>query len=164
MGSSPTSSCGIRASPGRRDSPARAFFAPETGERIEVELFVAVLGASNYTYAEATRTQTVADWVMSHVRALEYFGGAPCAIVPDQLRSAVTRPCRYEPGVQRTYDELGRHYDAVIFPARPLHPRDKAKVEVGVQVAQRWSWRGCAIRRSSRSRRSTSASPTCSRS
>jgi transposase len=111
---------------------------PETGARIEVELFVAVLGASNYTYVEATRTQKVADWVMSHVRALEYFGGAPCAIVPDQLRSAVTRPCRYEPGVQRTYDELGRHYDTVIFPARPAHPRDKAKAEVGVQVAQRW--------------------------
>lgn len=111
---------------------------PETGERIEVELFVAVLGASNYTYAEATRTQTVPDWVMSHVRALEYFGGAPAAIVPDQLKSGVTRPCRYEPGVQRTYDELGRHYGTVIFPARPLSPRDKAKVEVGVQIAQRW--------------------------
>jgi transposase len=111
---------------------------PETGARVEVELFVAVLGASNYSYAEATRTQTVADWVMSHVRALEYFGGAPAAIVPDQLKSGVTRPCRYEPGVQRTYDELGRHYDTVIFPARPGHARDKAKVEVGVQIAQRW--------------------------
>jgi len=111
---------------------------PETGTRIEVELFVAVLGASNYTYAEATRTQTVADWVMSHVRALEYFGGAPAATVPDQLKSAVTKSCRYEPGVQRTYDELGRHYSTVILPARPAHPRDKAKVEVGVQVAQRW--------------------------
>lgn len=111
---------------------------PETGARIEVELFVAVLGASNYSYAEATRTQTVADWAMSHVRALEYFGGAPAAIVPDQLKSGVTRPCRYEPGVQRTYDEFGRHYDTVIFPARPGHAKDKAKVEVGVQIAQRW--------------------------
>jgi transposase len=111
---------------------------PETGARVEVELFVAVLGASNYTYAEAARTQTVADWVMSHVRALEYFGGVPAAIVPDQLKSGVTRPCRYEPGVQRTYNELGRHYDTVIFPARPGHAKDKAKVEVGVQVAQRW--------------------------
>ena len=110
----------------------------ETGERIEVELFVAVLGASNYTYAEVTRSQTVPDWVMSHVRALEYFHGVPAAIVPDQLKSGVTKPCRYEPGVQRTYDELARHYDTVIFPARPLHPRDKAKVEVGVQIAQRW--------------------------
>jgi transposase len=110
----------------------------ETGERVEVELFVAVLGASNYTYAEVTRTQTVADWVMSHVRALEYFGGAPAAIVPDQLKSGVTRSDRYEPGIQRTYEELAQHYDTVIFPARPVHPKDKAKVEVGVQVAQRW--------------------------
>jgi transposase len=110
----------------------------ETGERIEVELFVAVLGASNYTYAEVTRSQTVPDWVMSHVRALEYFHGVPAAIVPDQLKSGVTRPGRYEPGVQRTYDELAQHYDTVIFPARPLSPRDKAKVEVGVQIAQRW--------------------------
>jgi len=65
---------------------------PETGARVEVELFVAVLGASNYSYVEATRTQTVADWVMSHVRALEYFGGVPAAIVPDQLKSGVTPP------------------------------------------------------------------------
>jgi transposase len=110
----------------------------ETGERIEVELFVAVLGASNYTYAEVSRTQTVADWVMSHVRALEYFEGVPAAIVPDQLKSGVTRSNRYEPGIQRTYDELARHYDTVIFPARPESPKDKAKVEVGVQIAQRW--------------------------
>jgi transposase len=111
---------------------------PATGERVEVELFVAVLGASNYTYAEATRTQTVPDWVMSHVRALEYLGGVPAAIVPDQLKSGVTRSCRYEPGVQRTYDELARHYATAIIPARPAHPRDKAKVEVGVQIAERW--------------------------
>ena len=110
----------------------------ETGESIEVELFIAVLGASNYTYAEVTRSQTVPDWVMSHVRALEYFQGVPAAIVPDQLKSGVTKSCRYEPGVQRTYDELAQHYDTVIFPARPIHPRDKAKVEVGVQIAQRW--------------------------
>lgn len=110
----------------------------ETGARIEVELFVAVLGASNYTYAEVTRSQTVPDWVMSHVRALEYIEGVPAAIVPDQLKSGVTRSSRYEPGIQRTYDELAQHYDTVIFPARPIHPRDKAKVEVGVQIAQRW--------------------------
>ena len=110
----------------------------ETGERVEVELFVAVLGASNYTFAEATRTQTVPDWVMSHVRALDYFGGVPAAIVPDQLKSGVTRSCRYEPGLQRTYDELGQHYDTAMIPARPMSPRDKAKVEVAVQIAQRW--------------------------
>lgn len=111
---------------------------PSTGERIEVELFVAVLGASSYTYAEATRTQKVADFASSHVRALEFFGGVPAALVPDQLRSAVGKPCRYEPGAQRTYDELAQHYMTTILPARPGKPRDKALVEVGVQVAQRW--------------------------
>ncbi len=110
----------------------------ESGAFIEVELFVAVLGASNYTYAEVTRSQRVPDWVMSHVRALEYVGGVPAAIVPDQLKSGVTRPGRYEPSIQRSYDELAHHYGTVIFPARPHSPKDKAKVEAGVLVAQRW--------------------------
>jgi transposase len=110
----------------------------ETGECIAVELFVAVLGASNYTYAEATRTQRGADWIASHVRAFRFFGGVPEAVVPDQLRSGVSAPCRYEPGVQRTYEEMATHYRTTVLPARPAHPRDKAKVEVGVQIAQRW--------------------------
>jgi len=109
-----------------------------TGEVIEVELFVAVLGASNYTYAEATRTQQVPDWVASHQRAFQFFGGVTAAIVPDQLKSGVVVPCRYEPGVQRTYDEFAQHYGTVILPARPAKPRDKAKIEVAVQVAERW--------------------------
>lgn len=109
-----------------------------TGEVTDVELFVAVLGASNYTYAEATRTQQVADFVGSVVRALTFLGGAPRAIVPDQLKSAVIKACRYDPGVQRTTAELGRYYDTTILPARPKSPRDKAKVEVGVQIAERW--------------------------
>ncbi len=109
-----------------------------TGEVVEVELFVAVLGASNLTYAEATRTQTMGDVVASHVRAFEYFGGVTQVVVPDQLRTAVRVPCRYEPTVTRTYAELGRHYGTAIVPARPAKPRDKAKVEVAVQVAQRW--------------------------
>ncbi len=111
---------------------------PATGEVVEVELFVAVLGASNYTYAEATRTQQLSDWMASNARALEFIGGVPTAMVPDQLKSAVTQPCRYEPGIQRTYDEFARHYGTVIFPARPGKARDKAKVEVGVLIAQRW--------------------------
>jgi transposase len=114
------------------------YFDAKTGERIEAELFVAVLGASNYTYAEATATQTGADFIASHVRAFAYFEGVTSAIVPDQLRSGVTRPCRYEPGIQRTYEELATHYGSAIVPARPAHPRDKAKVETAVQVAQRW--------------------------
>lgn len=114
------------------------FFDPLTGEVIEVELFVAVLGASNYTYAETTLTQKIADFVASHVRAFAYFDGVPTMTVPDQLKSAVRVPCRYEPTIQRTYAELGHHYGTAIVPARPYKPRDKAKVEVAVQVAQRW--------------------------
>jgi len=111
---------------------------PSTGEVREVELFVAVLGASNYTYAEATLTQQVSDWIASHIRAFEYFGGVSEAIVPDQLKSAVTSACRYEPVVQRTFEEMGRHYGTAILPARPASPKDKAKVEVAVQVVERW--------------------------
>ena len=111
---------------------------PKTGEIIEVELFVAVLGASNFTFAEATKTQQVDDWIRSHVRAFEYFGGVPGAVVPDQLKSGVSRACRYEPKIQRTYEELSQHYGTAILPARPIHPKDKAKVEVGVQIVQRW--------------------------
>jgi transposase len=110
----------------------------QTGEVIEVELFVAVLGASNYTYAEATKTQRGPDWIASHVRMLEYLAGGPRALVPDQLKSGVTRACRYEPGVQRTYEDFATHYGTTVLPARPKSPRDKAKVEVGVQIAQRW--------------------------
>ena len=109
-----------------------------TGELVAVELFVAVLGASNYTYAEATRTQQVPDWIASHQRAFQFFGGVPSAVVPDQLKSGVVVPCRYEPGLQRTYEEFAAHYGTAIVPARPARPRDKAKIEVGVQVAERW--------------------------
>lgn len=109
-----------------------------TGKLVEVELFVAVLGASSYTYAEATATQRSADWIASHIRAFEFFGGVTDLVVPDQLKSGVTRPCRYEPEVQRTYQEMAAHYGTSVLPARPYHPRDKAKVEVAVQVVQRW--------------------------
>ena len=109
-----------------------------SGEAIEVELFVAVLGASNLTYVEATATQRVADWIGANVRALEYFGGVPETTVPDQHKGAVVEACRYEPGLQRTFAEMGRHYGMAVVPARPRKPRDKAKVEVAVQVAQRW--------------------------
>ena len=114
------------------------FVDASTGEMIPAELFVAVLGASNYTYAEASRTQRAPDWIASHMRALEYIGGVPAALVPDQLRSGVTYPSSYEPGIQRTYEEMAQHYGTAVVPARPRRPRDKAKVEVGVQVVQRW--------------------------
>ena len=97
-----------------------------------------MLGASNYTYAEATRTQQVHDWISSHERAFAFFGGVTEVVVCDQLKSGVTVPCRYEPGLQRTYEEFAQHHHTVILPARPKSPRDKPKVEVGVQIAQRW--------------------------
>ena len=110
----------------------------ETGEAEEVELYVAVLGASNYTYVEATRTQQLADFVMSTIRALEYFGAVPEILVPDQLRSAVSGPHRHDPVLNPTYAEMAAHYGTVVIPARSGKPRDKAKVEGGVLIAQRW--------------------------
>ena len=109
-----------------------------TGELRRVELFVAVLGASSLTYAEATETQQLPAWVDAHGHMVEYFGGATTLWVPDQLKSAITRPCRYEPGVNRTYEDLAAHYGAVVVPARPRKPRDKAAVENCVLIAQRW--------------------------
>ena len=115
-----------------------SYIDPGTGEQIFVELFVAVWGASNFTFAEATRTQQGPDWIASHQRAFAYFGGAPVAVVCDCLKSGVVVPCRYEPGLQRTYEDLIHHYGAVILPARPGAATDKAKVEAGVLVVQRW--------------------------
>ena len=111
---------------------------PVTGEVTEAELFVAVLGASNYTFAEATRTQSLPDFCASTVRAFEFFGCTPRIAVPDQLRSAVSGPDRYDPEINPTYAELSVHYDVAIIPARAGEPRDKAKVETGVLIAQRW--------------------------
>lgn len=110
----------------------------ETGQLREVELFVMVLGASSYTYAEATMTQRLPDFVGSTIRGFEYFDGVPEMLVPDQLRSAVKGPDRYEPDINATYLEMAQHYGVVVLPARPRRPKDKAKVEVGVQVVQRW--------------------------
>lgn len=109
-----------------------------SGGRVEVELYVAVLGASNYTFAEVTRTQRLPDFIGSTVRALEYFGGAPRMLVPDHLRSAVKKPDWYDPEINETFAELAAHYGSMVIPARPRKPRDKAKVEAGVLVVQRW--------------------------
>ena len=111
---------------------------PTTGEVREAELFVAVLGASNYTFAMATKTQQLADWISCHVRAFEFLGGVPEIVVPDQTRTGTNRPCRYDPELNPTYQDLARHYGTCVIPARPRRPRDKAKVEVGVLLAQRW--------------------------
>lgn len=111
---------------------------PATGQETEAELFVMVLGASNYTYAEATRSQKVEDFVGATVRGLAYFGAAPSILVPDQLKSAVSKSDWCEPELNATYAEMAQHYGLAVVPARPGKPRDKAKVEACVQVAQRW--------------------------
>jgi len=111
---------------------------PEGGPVRQAQLFVSVLGASNYTFAEATWTQGLPDWIGSHIRAFEFFEGVPEIVVPDNLKSGVTKPCRYEPGVNITYEEMAQHYGVAVVPARVRKPRDKAKVETGVLVVERW--------------------------
>jgi transposase len=101
-------------------------------------LFVAVWGASNYTYAEATLSQTLPNWIGSHRRALEYFQCTPRVLVPDNLKSGVNKACKYEPELNPTYADLAEHYGCAVLPARPYKARDKAKVEVGVLIAKRW--------------------------
>jgi transposase len=110
----------------------------ETGLVSQAEIFVAVLGTSNYTFAEATADQSLPSWVGSHVHAFEYFDGVPGKTVSDNLKSGVTKPCRYEPEINRTYTDMIAHYDTVVIPARVRKPQDKAKVEAGVLLAQRW--------------------------
>lgn len=109
-----------------------------SGEVHETQIFVAVLGASNHTYAEATWTQTLPDWIGSHVRAFNYLGSVPEIVVPDNLKSGVHLAHRYEPELNPTYAEMGRHYGVAIIPTRSAKPRDKAKVEAGVLVVERW--------------------------
>jgi len=106
--------------------------------RFRAELFVTVLGASSYLYCEALRSQELEHWVNAHVHAFSFYGGVAEILVPDNLRSAVTRAHRYEPDVNATYLEMAEHYGAVVIPARPYKPRDKAKVEAGVQLVERW--------------------------
>ena len=108
------------------------------GDVRQAAIFVAVLGASSYTYAEASWTQGLADWIGAHLRAFEFIGGAPEILVPDNLKSGVNRACRYEPDLNRTYEEMAAHYGVAVIPARRMKPRDKAKVETGVLLVERW--------------------------
>ena len=109
-----------------------------TGEEHPAQVFVAVLGASSYTYAEATMTQGLPDWIGSHVRTFEYFGGAPEIAVPDNLKSGVSKPCRYDPDINPSYADLARHYGIAVIPARVRKPKDKSKAEGGVLLVERW--------------------------
>ena len=108
------------------------------GEVRAAHLFVAVMGASSYTFATLCWSEGLEDWIDAHSSALAFIGGAPNALVPDNLKSGVTKPSRYEPGINRTYAEFAAHYETVVLPARIYRPRDKAKVEAGVLVAERW--------------------------
>jgi transposase len=109
-----------------------------TGEIRQAQVFVAVLGASSFTFAHASWTQALPDWIDAHVRALAAIGGVPHLLVPDNTKTAVIKACLYDPQVNRTYADLAAHYDTAILPARPRRPRDKAKVEQAVLVVERW--------------------------
>ncbi len=104
----------------------------------KAQIFVAVLGASSFTFAHASWTQTLPDWIDAHVRALEAIGGVPELIVPDNTKTAIVKACLYDPQVNRTYAEMAAHYGSAILPARPRKPRDKAKVEQAVLIVERW--------------------------
>jgi transposase len=111
---------------------------PITGKVREGYVFLATLGASNYTFAEASLAQDLPSWIKAHVHAFEFFGGVAEILVPDNLKAGVTRPCRYEPDINPTYRDLAQHYGTTVIPARAAKPRDKAKVESAVLVAERW--------------------------
>ena len=113
-------------------------FLNEHGEILEAQIFIGVLGASNYTFAEATLTQQLSDWIGSHVRMFEYFGGVPNMVVPDNLKSGVKKCCRYEPDLNPAYARMIEYYDCACMPARPYSPKDKAKAETAVAVVSRW--------------------------
>lgn len=110
----------------------------DTGELHHAQIFVAVLGASNYTFVEATLDQSLFSWVQSHVHAFGFFAGVPVCLVPDNLKSGVTKSHLYDPDINRTFQELADHYGVAVVPARVRTPKDKSKVEVGVQGIQRW--------------------------
>lgn len=115
-----------------------AVFDMQSAKMREAQIFVAVLGASNYTYAEATWTQALPDWIASHTRAFNYFGGVAQVVVPDNLKAGVSKACFYEPNINPTYLDMANHYGTVVIPTRVRRPKDKAKVEVGVQIVERW--------------------------
>ena len=118
--------------------PTIPIINPGTGEIRNAQIFVGVFGASNYTFAEATLSQTLPDWLGSHARMFTFFGGCPALVIPDNLRSGVSRACRYDPDLNPSYQQLAEHYQIAVIPARPYKPKDKAKAEVAVQIVERW--------------------------
>ena len=122
---------------------------PQTGEVRTAQLFVATPGASSYTYVEASWTQSLPDWISSHVRAFGFFGGVPAQVVSDNPKAGVTKACFHEPSINRTYADMAVHYDTAIVPARPGKPKDKARVEGAVLLVERWILARLAISASS---------------
>lgn len=118
--------------------PTIPIYDRDTGGPTQASIFVAVLGASTYTFAQAALSQDLANWIGCHIRAFEFFNGTTKLIVPDNPRTGVDRACRYEPDLNRTYHEMSQHYGTAVMPARPYKPRDKAKVENAVLLAERW--------------------------
>lgn len=118
--------------------PTIPIVSRETGEMRTAQVFVAVMGASSFTYADATWTQTLPDWIASHQRAFQFFGGVTELLVPDNLKAGVSLACRYEPVPNATYQDMAQHYKTAILPARPYKPQDKAKAEAGVLLVERW--------------------------
>lgn len=118
--------------------PTVPIINPDTGEISHAQIFVATLGASNYTYVEACHSQQSQDWLMAHVRAFEFFGGVPKLLVPDNLKAAVTKTHRYLPTLNENYARMARHYNTAIMPARPYKPKDKSKAENAVLIVERW--------------------------
>lgn len=118
--------------------PTITLYDADTGSTQQAVIFVGVLGASNYTYAEATLTRSLPDWIGAHARMLEFFGGVPNLIIPDNEKSAVSKACQYDPEVNPNYAAFAAHYGTAILPTRPYHPKDKAKVENAVLVVERW--------------------------
>uniref|UniRef100_UPI003BEF16F2 IS21 family transposase n=1 Tax=Burkholderia arboris TaxID=488730 RepID=UPI003BEF16F2 len=108
------------------------------GVAFKAHIFVAVLGASNYTYACATRSEATPDWIGGMIGAMEFYGGVPRLLVPDNPKALISNADRYEPTLGLTTQDFVNHYDTAMLPARPRKPKDKAKVEVGVQIVERW--------------------------
>ncbi len=127
--------------------PTMSVVNPDTGEVRQAQVFVAVLGASNYTFASASWSQNQADWLNAHVQAFEFFGGVPEVVVPDNLKSGVSKTHRYEPDINPAYQQLASHYRVAVVPARPYKPKDKSKaVKWAYRSLNAGSWRVCVIR------------------
>jgi len=118
--------------------PTIAVIDKNSGEILSAQVFVAVLGASSYTFAEATWSQSIEDWISSHIHAFTFFGGVPEIVVPDNLKSGVIKPCRYDPDLNPSYHEMANHYGVAVIPARVRKPKDKSKAEGGVLLVERW--------------------------